>query len=276
MQQLQRPRRLAGPRRQQPAALEDAVELIESGAVPQFLEVEFFVAKGPFFAVVQANRAKIANDSPRAARQGVEIVPALLDRGAAVGAVAVEVGRRPFKLDHGQRHVQPRKLAQGRVGSPHVIDVELVFHLPIVGAGRLDLITQSRAEKLAQELLANRLFFELQEYPAGFQIGPMNGDFIGPILGCAGQLDLHGGLQQESRDEQRPLAAPPPLQVALLLLKLPRVGFEEACSGLHGVFALRHITTPSSPRYMSIRSSIGQTQAVKHWQSPADLAITTA
>ena len=69
-QQFQGPRLLAGPRREQPAALEEAVELVEARAVPQFLEVEFLVGQRALFAVVQADRAKIGDDSPRARRAG--------------------------------------------------------------------------------------------------------------------------------------------------------------------------------------------------------------
>ena len=92
----------------QPAALEDAVELVETCAVPQFLQVEFFVRQRSLFAVVQADRAKIGDDSPGAARQGVEIIPALLHRGAAVGAVAVQVGHRALEFDHRQRQACAR------------------------------------------------------------------------------------------------------------------------------------------------------------------------
>ena len=77
------------------------------------------------------------------------------------------------------------KLAQGRVGGAHVLDVELVFHLPVVGAGRLDLVAEPLAEKLAQELGGDRLFLELREFSAGFQVGPVNGDFVGAVLGRA-------------------------------------------------------------------------------------------
>ncbi len=89
--------------------------------------------------------------------------------------------------------------------------MEFVFHLPVVRAGRLDLITEGLAKKLAQELTGDRLFLELREMPVGFQIGPVQGDFMGAVLGGAAQLDFDRRLQQESGDEERPLAAEAPL-----------------------------------------------------------------
>jgi hypothetical protein len=109
----------------------------------------------------------------------------LLHGGAAVRAVAVEVRHGPLEFDHGRRQAESRELAQGRVGGAHVLDVELVFHLPVVGAGRLDLIAEPLAEELAQELGGDRLLLELQEFAAGLQVGPVNGDLVGAILGRA-------------------------------------------------------------------------------------------
>ncbi len=63
--------------------------------------------------------------------------------------------------------------------------------------------------------------------PGGFQVGPVQGDFIGAVLRRAAQLDFDGGLEQEARDEKRPLAAQPPLLAPRLFLKLPRVSVEK-------------------------------------------------
>ena len=70
---------------------EDAVEVAELLEVRQFLQPEFLVRGGGLSAVIQPDRAEIADDSPRAVGPSVEVIPALFDRGSTIGFVPIQV-----------------------------------------------------------------------------------------------------------------------------------------------------------------------------------------
>ena len=145
-------RLLARARRKQPATFEQAIKLVETVALAQFLQREFLVRERAFRTMIQANGREVGNDPPGTSRHGVEIVPALLDRSAAVRAVAVQVGQRSFEFDDGGGFARFREVAQGRVRRAHARHGAFVFQLPGVGAGSLDLVPEAVAEKSIEEL----------------------------------------------------------------------------------------------------------------------------
>src|SRR5688572_31466344 len=63
----------------------------------------FLVIRRPprstLFPTRRSSDLEVADDAPGAVRKGVQVVPALLDGGAAVELVAVEVGVGPFQLE---------------------------------------------------------------------------------------------------------------------------------------------------------------------------------
>jgi len=63
------------------------------------------------------------------------------------------------------------EFAQGRVRDAHSRHGELVFELPRIGAGRLDLVSQPLAEKLIEELGVNGGFFVLLASQAALPLG---------------------------------------------------------------------------------------------------------
>jgi hypothetical protein len=91
----------------QPAHFEQAIELQERGVVAQLAKLELLVGQRCLVAVVEAEGGEVADDAPRAVGQRGEVVPALLDGGAAVEPVAVEIGAGGLELDDGQRAKWP-------------------------------------------------------------------------------------------------------------------------------------------------------------------------
>ena len=75
---------LPGRRGDQSAPLEKAVELAEAFLVAQFLKVKLLVGQRRLVAVIEAEADEVADDAPGALRQGVQVVPALLDWGTTV------------------------------------------------------------------------------------------------------------------------------------------------------------------------------------------------
>ena len=128
LQQGQRPRRLVGLGSQQTAGLEQAIELpVHLGKLREVLKVKFLAGERGLVAVVEAERHEIADDAPGTSGQGVQVVPALLNGGAAVETVVVQVGVRAFEFDHGRgfRRRVRREVAGRPVSRPNSGDGEI-------------------------------------------------------------------------------------------------------------------------------------------------------
>jgi len=186
--------RLLERRRDQPAALEQGVELVEAVAIAQLLKRELLVVERALAAVVEPDSREVGDDAPRAIRQGVEVIPALLDGSAAVGTVSVEVGLRVFELDHDGGRLGVGEVAQRGVGGADIGNRELVFDVEVGRAPGLELVSETLAEELIEELRVDRCLFVLGEVAGGFKVGPLNGDGVRLVLRRAAELLVGGGF----------------------------------------------------------------------------------
>ncbi|MGI8982761.1 MAG: hypothetical protein ACR2FY_26295 [Pirellulaceae bacterium] len=236
LQKLQRPRLLGGAGMEQAAALEEAIELVEGLRVAQLLQREFLVGERTFLAVVEADGLEVGNDSPGATGDGVEVVPALLDGGAAVGPVAVEVGHGPFEFDHDRGEERFGEFAEGGVGGPHVLHKILVFQLPRFGAGGFDPVAEPLAENLIEKLRVDRRFLVGGKMPCGFQIRPAKNDLVGPVPRLPFQQIARSRFAEEFGDEKSPLTADFPLVLLKLLVKEPATVVDDLLPFRHAVF----------------------------------------
>ena len=143
----------------QAGAVEGHVEAAEGVAVAERLEGVVLVLAGGGGAVVKAEGDEVGDDAEAAVpAQGVEVVPALGDGGAAVGAVAVEVDAGALELNHHSNGRGDggagREFAEDGVGVAGVEDV--LFLAEEVGLIGFGLGQRGVAEGLAQDFFAER------------------------------------------------------------------------------------------------------------------------
>lgn len=201
--------------------------------------------------VIQSNRCEIRDDAPRTSRQRVEVIPALLDRRPAARAITIQIGLRPLEFDYYRRHLRIRKLAERRVCRANARNKKLVFHLPRVRAGRLDLIAQPFAEKLIEELRIDRRFLEPREMSVGFKFCPVKHDLVCPVLGGIPELNIQGRFTQQTWNEERSLATDSPHEMPLLRLEKPRPVWSIVFPSRHAWPVFRDVV--SGGRYRLLR-----------------------
>lgn len=120
-------RELADSGAEKAGAFKEAIELVEAVAIAEFLKGEFFVGEDAFGAVVETDDGKVGDDAPGAIGLGVEVIPALLDGGAAAGLVAVEIGHGTFKFYDDRWGSGGWEFAKGGIGSADTGNGEFVF-----------------------------------------------------------------------------------------------------------------------------------------------------
>ena len=123
-EQLQCPGLLSENRVQQTADFKQTVKFAELLVVLQTFEVKLFASQRRFVSMVQGRRDKVADDVPGIVRQGVEVIPALLNRGASVEFVAIVIGIGVFQLNEGHHfgEVFRFEVSQGTFGNSHILD----------------------------------------------------------------------------------------------------------------------------------------------------------
>jgi hypothetical protein len=96
-----------------------------------------------------------------------------LNSGSAVGAVSIKVGKRSLEFDDHHRYRCFRKLAQRAVRYADFGNSKLVFHFIGFWAACFDMISETFAEQLIEELRINGRFFVQGQVPSGLKIGPL-------------------------------------------------------------------------------------------------------
>jgi len=203
LKEVQRAKGLPERGPHQPAPLEKEIELPELVHVAEFLEAELLVGARSLVAVIEPKRDEVADDSPRAVGQGVQVVPALLHRSPAVEAVLVEIDPRPFELDDDQRRgsLAGLEIAQGGVGGSSAGHREVALQFVFVGAlGRLP-VRERVAEHLLEEAGVHGRLLP-GEVAGPLQIGPAFEDFVGAVLRLAAVEDLVGLVGEETGQDQ--------------------------------------------------------------------------
>jgi len=92
------PRTLAQEPREQSVAGEQAIKLPEPFRAAHLLKGKVLESARRLFPVIETEAHVVADNSPRAFRDYVEVIPALLHRGPTPGAVTVNVDNGPLQL----------------------------------------------------------------------------------------------------------------------------------------------------------------------------------
>src|SRR5436309_15315450 len=79
LKKTQGPRLLPQTGQEQSAGLKEVVELAEDLELAEVSEMELLIGQRGFVTVVKANRHEVANDAPGTFREGVQVIPALLN-----------------------------------------------------------------------------------------------------------------------------------------------------------------------------------------------------
>jgi hypothetical protein len=167
----------------QAAFFEEVIELEKDFFFAKVLEREKFVNSGCVISVIDAETDVITHDAPRALGKFIYIVPALLDRSAAIKAVLINVHRGAFKLDYGTdlRFSVCAKDADCGVCLSSVYKVFLL-EVPQVFTLGEESVTEGIAKDIFAELALDSCFFHFVEFAAGFNVGPF-ADYLVGILG---------------------------------------------------------------------------------------------
>ena len=131
-----------------------------------------------------------------------QIVPALVDGGAAVGAVAVEVDAGPFELDDGQRRARLPLLETAEHGVGSLAgDAVVLFQVP---GGRVLDGPRSRglAEDFVEEIALKLGLGELGESAARFEVGPADQDGVGGVDRRLVESPVDAGVLEKPREDQ--------------------------------------------------------------------------
>jgi hypothetical protein len=167
----------------QAAFFEEVIELEKDFFFAKVLEREKFVNSGCVISVIDAETDVITHDAPRTLGKFIYIVPALLDRSAAIKAVLIDVHRGAFKLYYGADYrffVGAENADCGVCLSS--VDRVFLLEVPQVFTLREEGVTECIAKNILTELALDDRFVHFVEFAAGFEVGPF-ADYLVGILG---------------------------------------------------------------------------------------------
>jgi hypothetical protein len=118
--------------REQPGALEEAIEVEEGVPLAQVLQGEKLIHARRLLSVVEAEAHDVRHDAPGAIGHFSQIIPALLDRRAPIELVPVDVDLRAFELDDGPGRYVPVGFEEtdGGVGRL-IVEAEFGLEVPL-------------------------------------------------------------------------------------------------------------------------------------------------
>ncbi len=163
----------------QAAAFEEGPEAGELLAVAELLQLEVLEGLLGFVAVIEAEGDEVGDDAAGAIGEVVEVIPALLDGGAAVELVVIEIGGGVFELDDGadRARLDRGEIPEDAVGGADAGDEEtfcVVVGLWAGGGGAI-------VEGLTEHFLAEGVIeggFVAGEVAVGFEVGPAKDDGV--------------------------------------------------------------------------------------------------
>ena len=166
--------------------------------------MKLFVSERRSVAVVESDRAIVADDAPGAIRQISEVIPELIDGRSSVELVVIQIGVAAFEFDDGDGFlvVGIGERAERAVGGADARDVELFLPLVCLRGFGDGLVAERFSEDVFEEIAVEGGFLVIKSMRVG-ELRPFDDDGVGLIAVGPLPASFRGLCGKEAWQEER-------------------------------------------------------------------------